>query len=101
MGKKKVEKKSKKKVVFSVGEMAEGSKLRSVCTEPEGISLDVVKKGISGNVSAERSATPCVPSAHICVFSRNSRDGQGLGLILLIFCCFCRITDPGGLHVGL
>lgn len=44
----------------------------SVCTEPEGISLDVIRKGISGKVSAEKSPAPCVPSVHICVLSRNS-----------------------------
>lgn len=68
----------------------------SVCTEPEGISLDVIRKGISGKVSAEKSPTPYVLSAHICVFSRNSWDGLRLGLILPIFCCFYGIMDPKG-----
>lgn len=74
----------------------------SVCTEPEGISLDVIRKGISGKVSAEKSPTPYVPSAHICVFSRNSWDGMRLGLILPIFlCCFYRIMGPKGLQASL
>lgn len=73
----------------------------SVCTEPERISLDFIRKGISGNVFAEKSPAPCVPSAHICVLLRNSWDGLRLGLILPIFCCFYRIMDPRGLQVGL
>lgn len=62
-----------KRVVFILEDITcRRQQVISVCTEPEGISLDVIRKGISENVSAEKSPTRCVPSAHICVFSRNS-----------------------------